>query len=248
MKVNGKDVIIGVICFLIVFMVTTQIRTINRSESDILRLKTENELRDEVNQWKEIYDTAVVRINELNAKINEYQQKASQEDETAKLIKTELDEANFLAGRVDVKGPGVVITLDDTKALEKIAIDAGFYDPNVFIIHDSDLLMIVNELRTANAEAISINDQRITGNTEIRCTGPQVQINGIKTVAPFKIYAIGDPEILRGSLNLRGGIIDTLKASNIEVTIEKQDEIVIPAYTKTVMYQYAEEVVKGEVE
>lgn len=247
MKMNVKNGIIGLVCFLLVFMVTAQIKTISRSSSDILKLKTENELRDEINQWKDIYNTATTKINELNAKITEYQNSAAQEDQAVALIKQELDNVNIFAGLVAVKGQGIVITLDDTEALKKIESEVG-YDPNRYIIHDSDLVMIVNELRSAGAEAISINGQRITGNTEIRCTGPQVLINGIRTVAPFKISAIGEATTLQGALSLRGGIIDTVKADNIDVKIEKKDEILIPAYEKSISYQYATIVEDGEVE
>ena len=248
MKFNGKNLTIGLICFLLVFMITVQIRTINVSDSDILKLKTENELRDEINQLKDIYATATEKINELNAKITEYQNSASKVDDSVALIKSELDNVSILAGLVPVKGQGIVVTLDDTEALKQIALEAGYYDPNTYIIHDSDLVMIVNELLSAGAEAISINDQRITGNTEIRCTGPQVLINGIRMVAPFKISAVGEATTLQGALSLRGGIIDSVKSADIDVTIEKQDEVIIPAYKKTIVYQYARPIAEGEVE
>lgn len=244
MKINEKKWIIGLICFLITFLVTAQIKTINQSSSDILRLKTENELRDEINQWKDIYDTATSKINELNAKITEYQNSAAKEDKAVELIKTELDNVSIFAGLVSVKGQGVVVTLDDTAALKKIEMEVG-YDPNTYIIHDSDLLLVVNELLSAGAEAISINGQRVTGNTEIRCTGPQVLINGIRMVAPFKICAIGEATTLKGALSLRGGIVDSMRASNIDVKIETQEEIVIPAYEKSISYQYATVVKDG---
>ena len=248
MKINEKNWIIGIICFMLMFMVTIQIKTINRSSSDILRLKSENELRDEINQWKDVYGAATEKINELNAKINEYQENAAKDDQSVAIIKAELDKVNILAGLVPLKGQGVVVTLDDTEALKKIAIDAGYYDPNAYIIHDSDLILIVNELMAAGAEAVSINGQRITNNTEIRCNGPQVSINGIRTVAPFKISAIGEGTKLKGALSLRGGIIDSVKAVNIDVTIETKEEIIVPAYKKSITYQYATVAEEGEVE
>jgi len=242
---NSKNLVIGLICFLLVFMVTAQMRTIRVSSTDISRLKTENELRDEINQWKDIYETATERINELNSQITEYQNSAAEDDKAVALIKTELDNTKLLAGLVEVEGQGLVITLDDTAALTQIAKDAGYYDPNAYIIHDSDLVMIVNELLSAGAEAISINGQRITGLTSIRCTGPQVIINGIRTVAPFKITAIGEATTLKGALSLRGGIIDSIKADNIDVTIETSGDMIIPAYEKTINYQYAKTVQEG---
>ena len=78
---------IGIICFLLCFMMTLQIRTIKKSDADILKLKNENELRDEINQWKDQYDNANDKITELNNKITEYQNASSQRSETVALLK-----------------------------------------------------------------------------------------------------------------------------------------------------------------
>ncbi len=238
-KSTGAKIIIGVICFLLMFMITCQIKTVSVSESEILRLKNENELRDEVNQWKDMYNLLMSKNDELSAKIEEYQNASAKSSSAVAVVKKELDEAKVVAGLTDVKGEGIKIVLDDTRAINQIAIDAGGYDPNVFVIHDSDLLMVVNELRAASAEAISINGQRISDRTEIRCVGPVVSINGARYSAPFEICAIGDADILESSMKLRGGIIDTLEQASIDVTIEKQSEIVISKYNQTISNKYA---------
>ena len=118
-------------------------------------------------------------------------------------------------------------------------MDAGFYDPNVFVIHDSDILLVINELRAAGAEAISVNGQRITSLSEVRCAGPVIQINGIRLTAPFKISAIGAPEMLATSLKLRGGIIDSIQQADIDVIIEKSDSIIIPKSEGVIEYKYS---------
>lgn len=239
LKNNGTKITVGVICFLLMFMITCQIRTINVSESEILRLKNENELRDEINQWKDMYNLSIEKNNELRSKIEEYQNASSKTSSTVALVKKELDNANILAGLIDLKGEGIKITLDDTKAINQIAIDAGGYDPSVFIIHDSDLLMIINELTAAGAEAISINDQRISSRTEVRCIGPVISINGARYSAPFVITAIGDADILEGSMKLRGGILNSLEQVDIDISIEKLQEVTIPKYDKAISNKYA---------
>lgn len=238
-KNNGAKITIGIMCFLLMFMITWQIRTISVSDSEILRLKSENELRDEVNQWKDMYNLSLEKNDELRAKIEEYKNASAKSSSTVALIKKELDDAGIIAGLVDVKGEGLKITLDDTRAINQIAIDAGGYDPNVFVIHDTDLLMVINELFAAGAEAISINGQRIVTRTEIRCVGPVVSINGARYSAPFEILAIGDADILEGSMKLRGGIIDSLKQASIDVTMEKMEEVVVPKYEKVITNEYA---------
>ncbi len=239
LKTNGAKITIGIICFLLMFMITCQIKTVNKSESEILRLKNENELRDEVNQWKDMYNQSVEKNNELRGQIEEYQNASSKSSSMAGVMKKELDNVNIWAGLVDVKGKGIKITIDETKAKDQIALDAGMFDPNVFIIQDTDLLNIVNELRVAKAEAISINNQRISARTEIRGTGPFISINDARYSTHFEIMAIGNPDTLETSMKLRGGVLDTLKASNVEVTIEKLDDIVIGKYENTITNKYA---------
>lgn len=238
-KITGTQISVCIICFLVSLFFTLQVRTINTSESDILRLKRENELRDEITQWKEVYEIATEKIEELNNKVEDYRKASSKVDDTVALMKKELDTANVLAGISTVKGPGVTVTLDDTEAIEEIRKDAGYYDTNVYIIHDTDIMSVINELSVAGAEAFCVNGQRIVSTTSIRCVGPLIQINGVNLSAPFTISAIGKPETLMGALNLRGGIIDEIEAAKIDVTIEKQNEIIIPAYSKKLEYQYA---------
>lgn len=238
-KINSTGVIICIICFIISLSVTLQVRTINTSESDILRLKKENELRDEIEQWKEVYELANTKIAEQNKKIEEYRNASAKTDDTVALIKQELDAANLLSGVSAVKGPGITVKLDDSAALEKIHLEAGYYNSNVYIIHDTDIMSIINELKIAGAEAFSVNGQRVVANTAIRCVGPLIQVNGINLAAPFTISAIGNPDTLVSALNLRGGIISEVKAAQIDVTIEKQNELVIPAYDRTIDYKYA---------
>lgn len=245
MKNNRTIITLGIVCFLLCFMMTLQIRTIKKSDSDILKLKNENELRDEINQWKDLYDNANDKIGELNNKIIEYQNASSKRGDTVELLKKELDELSIQAGHTAVKGPGIIVTLDDTVAKEQIMLDAGMYDPNVYIIHDSDILLVINELRAAGAEAISVNGQRITSNSEIRCLGPVISINSIRLTAPFAISAIGDSTVLANSLKLRGGVIDSIEEASIDVTIEKKEEIIVPKIEKVIEFKHSVTVKEG---
>lgn len=231
--------VIALISFILCFLITLQVRTIKQSDSDILRLKNENELRDEINEWKDLHETATYKIKDLENKIAEYKNNASTRDKTLKLLNDEIEDLKILSGLAELQGAGIIVTLDDTRAINQIAADAGFYDPNVYVIHDSDILLVINELRAAGAEAICVNGQRITSNTEIRCVGPVIQINGIRLTAPFKISAIGAPDLLASSLKLRGGIIDSIEQSDIDVIIEKSDLIIIPKSEGVLEYKYA---------
>lgn len=106
-------------------------------------------------------------------------------------------------------------------------------NPNLYVIHDEDILRIVNELRAGGAEAIAINDQRLIGTSEIRCSGPTITVNGKVFGAPFTVKAIGDPKTLNSALTMRGGVVDSLKHWGIKVTIKQEEDVAIPAFTGT---------------
>ncbi|MBQ6860135.1 MAG: DUF881 domain-containing protein [Clostridia bacterium] len=245
-KLDGVNVTVCIVCFLLALCYTVQVRTISISESDILRLKRENELRDEIEQWKVVHEEQTEKVKELNKKIEEYKNSVAKTDDMVALIKKDLDESNILAGITSVKGPGIKVTLDDTKAIEEINQLAGYNNPNIYIIHDKDILSIINELSAAGAEAFSVNGQRILANTAIRCVGPLIQINGVNLQAPYEISAIGKPETMMGALNLRGGIVSEMRTDNIDVVVESFDEIIIPEYTGLIDYKYVTPVVEVE--
>ena len=230
-KLEGVNVTICIVCFLLALCYTVQVRTISISESDILRLKKENELRAAQEAWELKKAVFVCFFSRWRV---------------VALIKKDLDESNILAGITSVKGSGITVTLDDTAAIEEINQLAGYNNPNVYIIHDTDILSIINELSAAGAEAFSVNGQRILANTAIRCVGPLIQINGVNLSAPYVISAIGKPETMVGALNLRGGIVSEMRTDNISVTIEKQEEIIIPEYTGLIDYKYVTPVVEVE--
>ena len=132
-------------------------------------------------------------------------------------MKKELEKVRMNAGLLAGTGQGVVITLDDSNLPRQPG-----EDPNLFLIHDEDLLKVINELFAAGAEAVSVNGQRIITNSEIRCVGPTIIINSIKLAPPFIIQAVGDPEILETSLKMRGGVIESLQVFGIQVNIKSR--------------------------
>ncbi|ACV61946.1 protein of unknown function DUF881 [Desulfofarcimen acetoxidans DSM 771] len=158
--------------------------------------------------------------------------------------KSKLEAARIEAGVSNVAGRGVRVTLNDSN----VALQPD-ENPNLYVLHDEDVLKVLNELKSSGAEAISINDQRLLATTEVRCVGPTILVNKTKRLAPpFTIYAIGDPVTMENALKMRGGVIESLKIWGIQVNVEKQDRVVIDAYSGTVSYKYAQSAVslKGD--
>ncbi len=99
------------------------------------------------------------------------------------------------AGLIAVEGPGIIVTIDDSKRVGKLG-----ENPNLYLIHDDDILKVINELWAAGAEVMSINDQRIITNSEIRCAGPTLSVNNTRYAPPYEIKVIGNPHNLENSL------------------------------------------------
>lgn len=244
MKINIQNIEIFLICFLLFFVVTVQVRTVNINNADILRLKKENELRDEINQWKDAYGNLASKNSELNKKIDQYREATIENTDNGELLKKELDEANIIAGLTAVKGKGIKINIDVEKVLEEIALNAGKYDSSVSLIQDYDIMAIINELVMYGAEAVSVNGQRITNLTSIKSSGPIIKINGVNTSAPFVIEAIGDPDTLATSIGLKDGKIDELRNLKIDITITQED-VELRGYEGNTSLRYAMPILKG---
>jgi len=147
-----------------------------------------------------------------------------------KLISKDLARANFLAGLTDVKGPGVIVTLNDSKLPFPKDVPLGISPPN--IIHDYDIASVVNELKASGAEAISVNGQRIVAVSPVRCVGPTIMVNFTPQSPPFVIKAIGDAKTLKTGINLPGGVtkdIVSYDPTMFTTQITKQP-LLIPAY------------------
>ena len=144
------------------------------------------------------------------------------------------------SGYTSVEGPGIVITMYDNPNEEIMG-----FDINDDVIHDVDVLNILNDLKISGAEAISINGERVLSTSEIKCAGPVLRINDVRIGTPFVIRVIGDPKVLMASVNAPGTYGDTLKSVyyiGFEPVIE--DKIYIPAYNGRFTFNYAKD--KGE--
>ena len=155
-------------------------------------------------------------------------------------LEQELTKAEMQAGMIAVHGPGISITISDGKKTPTNGESA-----NLYLIHDEDLLKVINELRASGTEAISINDQRVIATSEIRCAGPTISVNNTRSAEPFEIKAIGDARTMQSALMMKGGVVETLGFWGIDVRINQQKDITIPAYSGAMHFAYAQPVSGG---
>ena len=229
------SVVLGLMCVALTSSIFIQIRTVENSNYAVSQSYQENNLRSEVLKYKEKYDNRYSDLEREQQELENERKNSIQNDSVLEKKEEQIKVANKIIGLSEVNGPGVIITLTDSKK-----DSANVLDPSSLLVHDADVLAIINELKNAGAEAICINDQRIVPTSSIICGGNIIQINGEKVGAPFIIKAIGLPEQLMGALTRQNGYIDILKKASVEVDLKKNNSINIPKYNGVLTYKYAE--------
>ncbi len=197
-----------------------------------------------------------IRVNEASVDIDAFQRLSGevqklQGDKTrmenalasqggqSKVLNESLQEMKVFAGLTPVTGPGVVITLRDSqKGGSGMGGTIGI--PSDAIIHDVDVLKVVNELIASGAEAVAVNNHRVAGNTSFRCVGTTILVNDVKIASPILIRAIGDPNTLLGAMNMPGGVLaDIRQTDQSMVQIEALKTQELPEFVGNTSHKFA---------
>lgn len=215
-----KKIMFGLISTLLGILISMSIREKSEIMSPMSIEKIENYNRElnvvenQINVDKEI-------ISHIKSSIEEKSSPAYQ-DELKRSLQNELKELKILSGEYDIKGEGIVIMIDDSK-------NEDYKNTNLGIIHDIDIMIILNELKAAGVDAISINDVRVMGNSEIKCMGPTVKVDGHSKATPFIIKAVGDMEMIYNIMSDKNSYINLLETTYyMDVKVEKNKNIIIP--------------------
>ena len=215
---------LGIMCLLLTVAIIVQYKTIEDASQIIGTDDVNSELKTEVLSWKEKYDEAYKELQDAEKKLETAREEASKNSGASSESERNLKIANAIIGTTDVTGSGIVVTLADNQNVTSDSIGVLENISN-YLIHDSDLLTLVNELKNAGAEAISINDERITNSTSITCDGNVVLINGNKVSSPFIVKAIGSQEALLGAIERPGGFLEILERYGLVSSVQKQNKI-----------------------
>ncbi|MFN3729492.1 MAG: DUF881 domain-containing protein [Fimbriimonadaceae bacterium] len=166
--------------------------------------------------------TEVAKLRDDKTKLENAMAERSEE---GKVLNDSLQEVKVLAGLTEVEGPGLTVTLRDSKRL-----DEGV-SMNDKIIHDQDVLKVVNELYAAGAEAISVNGIRVVSGTSFKCVGNTILVDGVRIATPVVVQAIGDADTLEGGLLIPLGVVAEIRSVDpAMVSLSKVQKMRLPAY------------------
>lgn len=229
MKKGKKTMMVtmGIACFALSCVTFMQFKIVNETDITSIETMREDELRTELANWKSKYEETDKQYNEVTEKIEEYKEKKESNNETAELIEEELETANMRLGKTNIEGEGIEITIkpSDSEEIANICAD--------------DLIVIVNALKFAGAEAISINEERILTMSDIVDINELfIKVNGQRILSPYVIKAVGNKSYLESALVGAGGVADDLRKLGHEVTITQSDKVLVKKYNGEINYKY----------
>ncbi len=143
------------------------------------------------------------------------------------------------ADSVAVTGPALTVTLTDAPA----SVQPAGVDADLLVVHQQDIQAVVNALWEGGAEAMTIQGQRVSSRTGIKCVGNTVVLHGVPYAPPYRITAIGDvgslEESLRGSeyLRLYRQYVD---AYRLGYDVARAGRVEMPAYAGPAEFTHAE--------
>ena len=233
MKKQHFAIIIGCICFVLVFAIIVQIKTVKTIKKTVGSTFNKNsDLIDEVFKSQEEYETLYSQLEQAEAKLEIIRTQAVSGNQEDTNSEQELKENNMLLGLTEVVGEGIIITLDDNRNVEGDELNVSQY-----LVHEEDLLQIINELYNAGAEAISINDNRIVSASSILCDGNIIRVNGKIITVPIVIKSICSKSIYNTLIRPQG-YLQIMANEGVVVNKENSNSISIPKYDGVYSYTH----------
>lgn len=229
---------IGLACFVLVLIIFMQFKVVYQTDVTSIDTMREEDLKAELANWKSKYEDVEEKYKEVSATLKKYNEESTTDAEKKKNLQEEIEKLELMLGLTNVEGKGIEITIKDPENIEEIEKEEDHTEQR---IKASQLMIIVNYLRDAGAEAISINGQRIIGKTDFAQINDTtfIKVNSQRVSAPFTIKAIGDPDYLKGSL-IGTGYVDMMKKLGQIIEFKEQKKITINKFDGNMDFKYIE--------
>ncbi|MEU6477167.1 DUF881 domain-containing protein [Streptomyces sp. NPDC047017] len=221
-RFTRAQLVVAVLLFGLGFGLAIQVASNSDSDSALRGARQEDLVRilDEL-------DDRTQRLEDekqgLEKQRQELESSSDQAEEARKQTAEKEKQLGILAGTVAAQGPGITVTVEDTKGTVRADM----------------LLDAIQELRAAGAEAIQVNGVRVVASTYLTDSGKSVDVDGNKINAPYRFQVIGKPQDLEPALNIPGGVVQTLEKEQATVSVERSGKIVVDALRAAKQPDYA---------
>lgn len=173
-------------------------------------------------------------IAALRRQLQRYEERATQNREVHRALGRQLKALRLAAGVEAVRGPGVVVELRDSPR----PLRPGD-DPNLVLVHYTDVQAVVAALWAAGAEAVAVNGERVVSTTGLSCVGTTILCNARRLAPPYVVVAIGDPDALEAAMNAPSSPLAALRAFQFPVRVTKAQDLRVPAYRGGFEFRFA---------
>lgn len=239
MKVSKSQVFIAVVCCFLGFLLTYQFKMLSTKNSASAEINGNSaDVISEIEALKKEKEELLATNNELSNELKQMEESAAQESDLASEIKNQLDTARMHLGSVDVKGPGVTLNITPKNTI------FSSNSSSTRDLSEAELVHIVNLLWYSGAEAISINDIRITPQTGIKTAGSGIAIGSTGRVFPgekISIKAIGDKNRMEVGIGFPGSL-EYGALANYNTELKLEDDIKIGKSTVSLKSEFVKSV------
>lgn len=220
-SVRGR-LAVGALIGLLGFAATVQIAP-GRDEEDLASLRGV-ELVELLRSVDAANDRLAQQVDELTRTRDELLASRDDPDEARRQAELSADQLAIVTGSVGARGPGVRVRINDPDR----QVDAGL------------LLDVVEELRSAGAEAIVVNGTaRVVAQTYFLDDDGGVRVGGREVVAPYVVEAIGDPQTMVEALQFRGGVLERISSRGASASATAVESVSITALADVRSPEYA---------
>ena len=221
-KIHGWQIYLAITFILLGLLISTQIQTQNRLDSDLASQSTS----DLTIMIKNLTDRRLQLTEELTEAefiLEVYQEEYLDDSLLLSQLNSDIARLELINGTVPAKGPGITVAVSGN-------------------LLASDLSVLVNEFWAAGAEAVAINDVRITPYSGFNYIGTSTATYltcGDEILAePIVLQAVGNGATLERSLTMPGGIADNLEVYQIYLDIQMAEDLHLPAVPAQPQLQY----------
>lgn len=207
-RATRAQVLTGVLCAVLGFALVTQVRQASGDNLSSLRQDELVRILDETTARGEALEQEAADLRDERDELL-----SGSDRRQAALEALERSAANqgILTGRLPATGRGVVVTLSDVdRALSPVV-----------------LLDVLEELRNAGAEAIELNNVRITASSAFSGDAGSVLLDGQPISSPYLWRVIGDPDAIAPALQIPGGAFAQVRNSGGAASVERSDTVEI---------------------
>ena len=230
MRIFKSQLAIAVVCLILGFLLTYQFKVLSAKNNKAINSYDKSDILSEIETLKNEKEELSRMNATLSEELKNMEESAAKDGDLDKDIKDQLDVARMHLGMVEVKGPGIVITITP-----KTSIFESNPNDSSRSLGEDEIVHIVNFLWYAGAEAISINDIRITPQTGIKIAGNSIAIGSTGRIYPkdkIVIKAIGNKNKLDVAASYPDSLdYNALRSYNCEA--KTTDDILIGKTTQT---------------